>query len=309
VLGRIRQLLDNRGYFKIMRDFMRAVGGLRGLAAWVAWERYYLALMARAAAECGAICGSPPTDFAYLLQCIAERHGVLDPESCRVKVRRPRARYPTIFKDYFATLEWLLSRACELATRPPREVLPEEEARAAYHAFLSQEWYCAVRRSMYAGAGVPLWGRVLLIGAGTVEPVDYWHACRRLGAECRYAAMEVDERALEDLRRLAARYGFEVLHGWEEAERAGPFDGAIAQNVLHWATDPLDVLMRARRAARRLLLSQIVIEGAGAGFLVAYVLGARRSVSWREVESLARQAGWRLKRRYAKYPNYVAVFE
>jgi len=32
-------------------------------------------------------------------------------------------------------------------------------------------------------------------------------------------------------------------------------------------------------------------------------------VSWREVEGLAKQAGWRLEKRYAKYPVYIALFE
>jgi len=55
-----------------------------------------------------------------------------------------------------------------------------------------------------------------------------------------------------------------------------------------------------------MLLSQGVAEGAGVGFLLTYVLGAQRAVSRREVEAAA--AGWKKRRRYAKYPVYIAVF-
>jgi hypothetical protein len=82
----------------------------------------------------------------------------------------------------------------------------------------------------------------------------------------------------------------------------------VVQNVLHWATDPLQVLSSARRHASRLFISQGVVEGAGVGFVLIKALGANRPLSWREVEGLAKQAGWRLKRRYAKYPDYLALY-
>jgi hypothetical protein len=44
-------------------------------------------------------------------------------------------------------------------------------------------------------------------------------------------------------------------------------------------------------------------------FLLTVALRAQRPVSWREVEGLAKQAGWRLEERYAKYPVYIAVFK
>jgi len=196
-------------------------------------------------------------------------------------------------------------RACELASKPVRDVIPQEEARALYQALVSADFYKAFRVSLYLGTGAVRWGRVLLIGAGTQEPLDFLKACELAGAKCEVAAMEVDEVVYRDLARLAERRGFKAYLGWDSLEG---FDGAVAQNVLHWAFDPLDVLVRARRHASRLLVSQGVIEDSGIGFVLTYELGAVRLLSWREVEALAKQAGWMLERRYAKYPDYIAVY-
>jgi MinD-like ATPase involved in chromosome partitioning or flagellar assembly len=87
------------------------------------------------------------------------------------------------------------------------------------------------------------------------------------------------------------------------------FDIAVATNVLNWATDPSDVFAKARRVAKELLVTQGVIEGMSTVFLLTVALRAQRPVSWREVEGLARQAGWRLEERYAKHPVYIALFK
>jgi hypothetical protein len=60
--------------------------------------------------------------------------------------------------------------------------------------------------------------------------------------------------------------------------------------------------------ARGLLVTQGVVEGMGTVFLLTIALRAQRPVPWREVEGLAKQAGWRLEERYAKYPVYIALF-
>jgi len=55
-------------------------------------------------------------------------------------------------------------------------------------------------------------------------------------------------------------------------------------------------------------VTQGVVEGMGTVFLLTIALRAQRPVPWREVEGLAKQAGWRLEERYAKYPVYIALF-
>ncbi len=90
--------------------------------------------------------------------------------------------------------------------------------------------------------------------------------------------------------------------------RLGRYDIAVVQNVLHWATDPLQVLMAARRYAKHMFLPQGVIEGAGIVFVSTKILDAVCVLSWKEVEALAKEAGRRHVRRYAKYPDYLALY-
>jgi hypothetical protein len=159
---------------------------------------------------------------------------------------------------------------------------------------------------VHVGVGTPKRGRALLIGAGTQEPLDYIKACQVLNVRCDFAALEVDEKIYRDLERLAAKYGFTAYLGWDSVKET--FDVAMATNVLNWATDPSDVFAKARRIAKELLVTQGVVEGMSTVFLLTVALRAQRPVSWREVEGLARQAGWRLEERYAKYPVYIALF-
>ena len=70
----------------------------------------------------------------------------------------------------------------------------------------------------------------------------------------------------------------------------------------------MEVLMNTRRHAKNMFLSQGVVEGSGAVFILTKILGAVRSLSWKEVEAFARQAGWKVARRYAKYPDYIALY-
>jgi len=298
-------LLDNWGLLLKLGALTRALGGVKGLKAISEWERYYLAQTAEAVFQC-TDCRRPASEFARLVKALAEAKGVLK-EDCRIHAERPRRRWPTLLDEYFSLVEdVVLSRACELAVKPVRDVVPEEEARALYQALVSGDYYSAYRTALYTAFEVPKWGKVLLVGAGTQEPLDFITACGVLNVPCRFAAMEVDEDVYKDLKRLAERHGFEVHLGWDNTP--SNFDGAVVQNVLHWASSPTDVLARTRAAAKRMLLSQGVIEGAGVGFLLTYVLGAQRAVSWREVDAAAEAAGWKKRRRYAKYPVYIAVF-
>jgi hypothetical protein len=89
----------------------------------------------------------------------------------------------------------------------------------------------------------------------------------------------------------------------------GRYDIAVVQNVLHWAIDPLQVLLSARRHADSLFISQGVIEGAGIGFILVKVLGAVRSLSWREVEGLAKEARWKPARLFAKISRLLRLVQ
>jgi hypothetical protein len=237
---------------------------------------------------------------------LARRRRILD--ECKLRaVPKPKKPYPQILESYFHMVEdVLISRACSLAAKPLEDVIPEEEATALYQLFVSSEWYSAGRVAVHVGVGTPKRGRALLIGAGTQEPLDFIKACQVLDIKCDFAALEVDEKIYRDLEMLATKYGFDAYLGWDSIRET--FDIAVATNVLNWATDPSDVFVRARRLARELLVTQGVVEGMSAVFLLTIALRAQRPVSWREVEGLAKQTGWRLKERYAKYPVYVALF-
>jgi len=164
----------------------------------------------------------------------------------------------------------------------------------------------AFRRAIYDKlAKLYKYRTILDIGAGTQDPLDILDVCEIRGARCELTAHEVDPRLCADLERLASKHGFNVACGWEQL---GKYDIAVVQNILHWATDPLKVLIAARRHARYMFLSQGVVEGSGIVFVLTKILGSIRSLTWKETEALARQAKWRLKRRYAKYPDYLALF-
>jgi hypothetical protein len=72
---------------------------------------------------------------------------------------------------------------------------------------------------------------VLLIGAGTQEPLDFIKACQVLNVRCDFAALEVGERIYRDLERLAAKYGFTAYLGWDSIRET--FHVAVATNVLN----------------------------------------------------------------------------
>jgi len=298
--------LDNWGLRKIVPHFLKSVGGLSALRLFTKWEDYYLYVLVESMLQC-IECEKPPTSFARTALELARRRRVLD--GCRPRaVQRPKKPYPQILESYFNLIEdVLISRACDLATKPLEDVIPDEEAAALYQLFVSSEWYSAGRVAVHVGVGTPMRGRVLLIGAGTQEPLDFIKACQILNTRCDFAALEVDESIYSDLERLAAKHGFTAYLGWESVKET--FDIAVATNVLNWATDPSDVFAKARRLAKELLVTQGVIEGMSTVFLLTVALRAQRPVSWREVEGLARQAGWKLEERYAKYPVYIALFK
>jgi hypothetical protein len=305
-MERIRYIMDNWGLRKIIPHFLRSVGGFSALRLFTQWEDYYLYLFVKSMLQC-AECEKPPTSFAKTALELARRRRILD--GCRLKaVQPPKRPYPQLLESYFHLLEdVLISRACELATRPLEDVIPEEEAAALYQLFVSSEWYSAGRVAVHVGVGTPKRGRALLIGAGTQEPLDFIKACYVLNTRCNFAALEIDEKIYRDLEKLASKYGFTAYLGWDSIQET--LDIAVATNVLNWAADPSDVLVQARRLAKELLVTQGVVEGISTVFLLTIALRAQRPVSWREVEGLAKQAGWRLKERYAKYPVYVALFE
>ncbi len=304
-MERIRYVIDNWGLRKIIPHFLRSVGGFSALRLFTLWEDYYLYLLMKSMLQCME-CERPPTSFAKMALELARRRRIVD--GCLLKtVRQPKKPYPQILESYFHMVEdVLISRACELATKPLEEVVPEEEAAALYQLFVSSDWYSAGRVAIHVGVGTPKRGRVLLIGAGTQEPLDLIKACQVLNVKCNFAALEVDEKIYHDLERLAAKHGFTAYLGWDSVKET--FDVAVATNVLNWATDPSDVFARARRIAKELLVTQGVVEGMSTVFLLTIVLRAQRPVSWREVEGLAKQTGWELVERYAKYPVYVALF-
>jgi len=302
----VKYVLDNWGLRKIVPHFLKSVGGLSALRLFTKWEDYYLYVLVDSMLQCME-CEKPPTSFARAALDLARRRRVLD--GCRLKaVQRPKKPYPQILESYFNLVEdVLISRACDLAAKPLEDVIPDEEAAALYQLFVSSEWYSAGRVAVHVGVGTPMRGRVLLIGAGTQEPLDFIKACQILNTRCDFAALEVDESIYSDLERLAAKHGFTAYLGWESVKET--FDIAVATNVLNWTTDPSDAIAKARRLARELLVTQGVIEGMGTVFLLTIALRAQRPVSWREVEGLAKQAGWRLEKRYAKYPVYIALFK
>jgi hypothetical protein len=301
----IKYVLDNWGLRKIVPHLLKSLGGFSALRLFGKWEDYYLYVLVKSMLQC-IECVRPPTSFAKMALELARRRRILD--GCRLKaVPQPKRPYPQMLESYFQMVEdVLISRACDLATRPLGDVIPDEEAEALYQLFISSDWYSAVRTAIHTGVGTPKRGRALLIGAGTQEPLDFIKACEILNVKCDFAALEVDEKIYRDLERLAAKHGFTVYLGWDSVKET--FDIAVATNVLNWATDPSDVLARARHIAKELLLTQGVVEGMSTVFLLAIALRAQRPVSWREVEGLARQAGWRLVERYAKYPVYIAMF-
>jgi hypothetical protein len=305
-MEQLRYILDNWGLRKIIPHFLKSVGGFSALRLFTLWEDYYLYLLVNSMLQC-IECKKPPTSFARTALELARRRRILD--ECKLKaVPKPKKPYPQILESYFHMVEdVLISRACNLATKPLEDVISDEEAVALYQLFVSSEWYSAGRVAIHVGVETPKRGRVLLIGAGTQEPLDFIKACQVLNVQCNFAALEVDEKIYRDLERLASKYGFTAYLGWDSIREV--FDIAVATNVLNWATDPSDVFAKAGRLARELLVTQGVVEGMSTVFLLTIALRAQRPVSWKEAEGLAKQAGWRLKKRYAKYPVYVALFE
>jgi len=77
---------------------------------------------------------------------------------------------------------------------------------------------------------------------------------------------------------------------------------------MHWASNPADVLRQARRVARKLYLIQGVLEGASAGFLFTYAVGASKPVSYKTLLGLTKAAGWRPAKIYSKMSLFVGVF-
>ena len=303
----MKVLIDNWGLFLLTRELSEVLGGVRGLKLFMQYEQYKLAAAARAAVECGADCRRPPNDVIALLFDIARRRGVLR-EGCQVAdVPEPKKPPPQITAEYFQMIDDIvLDKICEYVAKPPPDVMSGEEASAYYQALVSAPFYVAFRRAIYSKlAKLYKYSAILDVGAGTQDPLDILAVCEMHGARCELTAHEVDQKLCADLEKLAAKYGFSVVCGWE---RLGRYDIAVVQNVLHWATDPLQVLTAARRHARRMFLSQGVVEGAGVAFVMTRILGAVRSLSWKEAEALAKQAGWRLARRYAKYPDYLALY-
>ena len=289
------------------RELAEMLGGLRGLKLFMQHEQYKLAAAVRAALECGADCRKPPNDVIALLFSVASHKGILK-EGCQIaQVPEPKAPLPQIAAEYFQMFDDIvLDRICEYVAKPPSDVVSEEDAMAYYQALVSAPFYTAFRRAIYSKlARLYKYSTILDVGAGTQDPLDILTVCEMHGAKCELTAHEVDQRLCADLEKLASKHGFDVVCGWE---RLGSYDIAIVQNVLHWATDPLHVLMAARRHAKNMFLSQGVVEGAGIAFVLTKVLGAVRSLSWKEVEALAKQAGWRLAKRYAKYPDYLALY-
>jgi len=205
----LKTLIDNWGMLRVMSHLMKSVGGARGLKLFSQYDRYYTAEAVKAALACGASCEKPGNDFQRLLFDVARRRlGKCPP----LEVERPREPMPALMREYFEMVEdVVVNKACELAAKPVRDVIPEEEARALYQALVSANFYKAFRVSLYLGIGAAKWGRVLLIGSGTQEPLDFLKACELAGAKCEVAAMEVDEAIYRDLARLR---GGDSRHTW-----------------------------------------------------------------------------------------------
>jgi hypothetical protein len=301
-------LIDNWGIFLLMREFMQILGGSKGLKLFMQHEHYKLTAAVRAALECGADCRRPPNEVISLLFNVAKHKGVLK-EGCQlVQMPEPREPPPRVMEEYFQLIDdVVIDKMCEYVAKPPSDVISEEEALAYYQALVSAPWYVAFREAIYDKlAKLHKYRTILDVGAGTQDPLDILDVCEMRGVNCELTALEVDSRICADLERLASKYGFKVACSWEQL---GRYDVAVVQNVLHWATDPLQILLSARRHADRMFLSQGVIEGAGIGFVLVKVLGAVRSLSWKEVEGLAKEVGWKVERRFAKYPDYLALFK
>ncbi len=301
-------LIDNWGLFLLTRELVKMAGGLKGLKLIMQHEQYKLAVAVQAALECGADCRRPPNDVIALLFDVARRKGVLK-EGCRVeRIPEPKEPPPQITVEYFQMIDdVVVDKICEYVAKPSSDVISAEEALAYYQALVSAPFYVAFRRAIYSKlARLYKYSTILDVGAGTQDPLDILDVCEMHGVKCELTALEVDQRLCADLEKLASKHGFNVACGWEQLNKK--YDIAVVQNVLHWATDPLQVLMAARRYAKRMFLSQGVVEGAGIVFVLTKILGAVRSLSWKEVEALAKQAGWRLARRYAKYPDYLALY-
>jgi hypothetical protein len=306
----VKAFIDNWGLFLLTRELAKLAGGLKGLKTFMEHERYKLAAAVKAAIECGADCRRPPNDVIALLFDVARRKELLK-EGCRVvDVPEPEQPPPQITVEYFQMIDDIvLDRICEYVARHPSDVISEEEASAYYQMLVSAPFYVTFRRAVYSKlAKLYKYSNILDVGAGTQDPLDILAVCEIHGAQCKVTALEVDPRLCADLERLSAKHGFSVACSWEQLDSRRIYDIAVVQNVLHWATDPLQVLTDARKRARRMFLSQGVVEGAGIGFVMTKVLGAVRSLSWKDAEALARQAGWRLVRRYAKYPDYLALY-
>jgi len=302
----VKEVIDNWGLFLVARELSKMIGGSKGLRLFMQYERYKLAVAVQAALECGADCKKPPNEVIALLFDVARRRGVL--KGCQpVHVPEPKEPPPQIMTEYFQLIDdVVVNKMCEYVAKPPSDVISEEEALAYYQAFVSAPYYVAFRRAMYNKlAKLYKYSTILDVGAGTQDPLDILAVCEMHNAKCELTALEVDGRLCSDLERLASKHGFNVACGWEQV---GKYDIAVVQNILHWATDPVQVLANTRMHARNMFLSQGVIEGSGAVFILTKILGAVRSLSWKEVETLARQAGWKVARRYAKYPDYIALF-
>jgi hypothetical protein len=303
----MKALIDNWGLFLLARELAEMVGGLRGLKLFMRHEQYKLAAAVRAALECGADCHRPPNEVIALLFDVARRREVLK-KGCRVvNVPEPKKPPPSASVEYFQMIDDIvLDKICEYVAKSPSDVISEEEASAYYQALMSAPFYVAFRRAIYGKlAKLYQYPTILDVGAGTQDPLDILSICEMHNAKCELTALEVDRKFCADLERLASKHGFNVACGWEQL---GRYDIAVVQNVLHWATDPLQVLTSTRKHAKHMFLSQGVIEGAGIVFVLTKVLGAIRFLSWKEAEALAKQAGWKPIKRYAKYPDYLALF-
>ena len=304
----MKAFIDNWGLFLLTRELAEMLGGVRGLKLFMQYEQYKLAAAVQAAIECGADCRRPPNDVVALLFDVARRREVLR-EGCRVvPVQEPKKPPPQITVEYFQMIDDIvLDKICEYVAKSPSDVISEEEALAYYQMLVSAPFYVMFRRAIYDRlAKLYKYSAILDVGAGTQDPLDILAVCEVRGARCEVTALEVDQRLCADLEWLASKHGFNVVCGWEQLQNG--YDIAVAQNVLHWATDPLQVLTAARGHAQRMFLSQGVVEGAGIAFVMTKILGAVRAMSWREAEAFTRQAGWRLVRRYAKYPDYLALY-
>jgi len=302
VVRKLRLTWNSIALLRAMKELADMGGGITALAKFSQLEDYYLAQIARAVRECG-LCDSKD-GFVRLLQHLLSERGW----RCEnpPQVRRP-SKLPTGLSEYESYLEWTLNHACKLAMgwRPN-----PGEAKAQYAGLLTSTPYVAYRIALYTALRIPREGRVLLVGAGVQEPLDYLAACRRAEAEgwgrCDFAAMEVDPDAYQRLQELGAEYGFRTYLGWDSIRER--FNAAVVQNVLHWAIDPVGVMEGVRQIADKMYLIQSVMEGASATFLFVYAIGAAGLVSYKELLGYVKAAGWKTVRIYSKMPLFVGVF-